>query len=144
MWKMYIRCWDLKSQPLERKSPPTASRAGLPPIFRKRSRNIFLFAQSWFRQAAVPRPLVGANFCECLLSLEQDTRFRFWGEAREGEQCDQIGPFLNVLGNVFANTKVTKKRLVTFGVIWKRSIYVKPLWILFWKQLGNFLTPSYQ
>ena len=46
-------------------------------------------------------------------------------KAVEGdEQCDQIGRFLKVFGNKFAYKSIPK-RLLTFGLFWKRSINVK-------------------
>ena len=56
-------------------------------------------------------------------------------------QCDQIGRFLKVLGNKFA-LKSIPKRLLSFGIFWKRSINVNG-WCgyyvgNFWKHLGNF------
>ena len=39
-------------------------------------------------------------------------------------QCDQIGHFLKVFVNKFAN-KSSPQLLVTFGLFWNRSIYVK-------------------
>ena len=64
-----------------------------------------------------------------------------------GRQSDQIGRFLKVLGNKFAH-KSTPKRLLTFGLLWKRSIKVKLLFkigVRFWKSaeyVNGSLRPS--
>ena len=59
-------------------------------------------------------------------------------------QCDQIGRFLKVFGDKFAN-KSGPKKIGDYWAILKRSSYVKNCsgFYLsnFWKQLDNLLTP---
>ena len=59
-----------------------------------------------------------------------------------GNQYDQIGQFLKVLVNKFA-FKSSQKRLVTFGLLRNRPIYVKNCCVYYlgniWKHLANFL-----
>ena len=52
-------------------------------------------------------------------------------------QWDQIGRFLKVLGNKFAH-KSSPKSFLTFGLLWKVSIDVKLLSILFRQLLETF------
>ena len=60
-------------------------------------------------------------------------------------QCDQIWRFFKVLGDKFAY-KSSQKRLLTFGLVWKRAINVKITVNIFGnllKHLGNCFTPTY-
>ena len=52
-------------------------------------------------------------------------------------QCDKIWQFLKGLANKFAY-KSSPKRLLTFGLFWKRPVNVKSAWILFRQLLETF------
>ena len=78
--------------------------------------------------------LVRASGCVDLLNWMTSTfnkilhwtkpRFHFLCQNLIAPQCDQIGRFLKVLGNNFT-CKSSPKRLLTFGLFWKRSSNVK-------------------
>ena len=57
------------------------------------------------------------------------------------DQCDQIGRFLQVLGNKLSH-KSSPNKLVTFGLFLIMLLLWKSVWKLFgqfWVELGNFL-----